>query len=183
MKTLETQVKSEREAASVAGALGQHLKSTGFERWLLEEAFRRLVTGATGILNELSSGQYSFEYDNKLNFEVVDHRNADERRSARTLSGGETFLASLALALTLAEQTADLAAEGSARPESLFLDEGFGTLDNDTLEIVATAIEDLGAKGRIVGLVTHQQSLADKIAVQFRVSKGPITATIERVVA
>ena len=146
-------------------------------------AFRRLVTGATGILNELSSGQYSFEYDNKLNFEVVDHRNADERRSARTLSGGETFLASLALALTLAEQTADLAAEGSARPESLFLDEGFGTLDNDTLEIVATAIEDLGAKGRIVGLVTHQQSLADKIAVQFRVSKGPITATIERVVA
>ena len=183
VKTLETHVKSEREAASVAGALGQHLKSTGFERWLLEEAFRRLVTGATGILNELSSGQYSFEYDNKLNFEVVDHRNADERRSARTLSGGETFLASLALALTLAEQTADLAAEGSARPESLFLDEGFGTLDNDTLEIVATAIEDLGAKGRIVGLVTHQQSLADKIAVQFRVSKGPITATIERVVA
>ena len=80
-------------------------------------------------------------------------------------------------------KTADLAAEGSARPESLFLDEGFGTLDNDTLEIVATAIEDLGAKGRIVGLVTHQQSLADKIAVQFRVSKGPITATIERVVA
>jgi len=183
VRTLESQVKSEREAASVAGALGQHLKSTGFERWLLEEAFRRLVTGATGILKELSSGQYSLEYDNKLNFEVVDHRNADERRSARTLSGGETFLASLALALTLAEQTADLAAEGSARPESLFLDEGFGTLDNDTLEIVATAIEDLGAKGRIVGLVTHQQSLADKIAVQFRVANGPATATTERVMA
>ncbi len=180
-KTLETKVRSERESASVAGTLGQHLKSTGFERWLLEEAFHRLVSGATKILNELSSGQYSFEYDDKLNFEVVDHRNADERRSVRTLSGGETFLASLALALTLADQTADLAAEGSARPESLFLDEGFGTLDNDTLEIVATAMEDLGAKGRIVGLVTHQQSLADKIAVQFRVTKGPITATIERI--
>jgi len=110
-KTLERKLRSEREAASVAGALGQHLKSTGFERWLLEEAFRRLVSGATKILNELSSGQYSFEYDDKLNFEVVDHRNADERRSARTLSGGETFLASLALALTLADQTADLAAE------------------------------------------------------------------------
>ena len=180
-RTLETKIKSEREAASVAGALGQHLKSTGFERWLLEEAFRRLVSGATAILKELSSGQYSFEYDDKLNFEVVDHRNADERRSARTLSGGETFLASLALALTLAEQTAELAAEGSARLESLFLDEGFGTLDNDTLEIVATAIEDLGAKGRIVGLVTHQQILADKIAVQFRVAKGPITSTVERI--
>jgi len=182
-KTLKKKAAAEREAAAVAGALGQHLRSTGFERWLLEEAFRRLVSGATKILNELSSGQYSFEYDVKLNFEVVDHRNADERRSARTLSGGETFLASLALALTLAEQTAELAAEGSARLESLFLDEGFGTLDNDTLEIVASAIEDLGAKGRIVGLVTHQQSLADKIAVQFRVNKGPVTATVEKIVA
>ncbi len=182
-RTLREKVDSDREAAAVAGALGQHLKSTGFERWLLEEAFHQLATGATVILNELSSGQYSFEYDEKLNFEVVDHRNADERRSARTLSGGETFLASLALALTLAEQTAELAADGSARLESLFLDEGFGTLDNDTLEIVASAIEDLGAKGRIVGVVTHQQSLADKIAVQFRVNKGPVTATVEKIVA
>jgi exonuclease SbcC len=180
---LKTSVEAEREAAQVAGALGQHLKATGFERWLLEEAFRRLAEGATAILHDLSSGQYSFEYDDKLNFEVVDHRNADERRSARTLSGGETFLASLALALTLAEQTAELAAEGSAKLESLFLDEGFGTLDDDTLEVVAAAIEELGAKGRIVGLVTHQQSLAEKIPVQFRVSKGPVTATVERVVA
>ena len=182
-RALRETVEADREAAAVAGALGQHLKSTGFERWLLEEAFRRLASGATVILNELSSGQYSFAYDDKLNFEVVDHRNADERRSARTLSGGETFLASLALALTLAEQTAELAADGSARLESLFLDEGFGTLDNDTLEIVASAIEDLGAKGRIVGVVTHQQSLADKIAVQFRVNKGPVTATVEKIVA
>ena len=182
-KELRARIDLEREAAQVAGALGQHLRATGFERWLLEEAFRRLAEGATAILRELSSGQYSFEYDERLNFEVVDHRNADERRSARTLSGGETFLASLALALTLAEQTAELAAEGSARLESLFLDEGFGTLDDDTLEVVAAAIEELGAKGRIVGLVTHQQSLAEKIPVQFRVSKGPVTATVERVVA
>jgi exonuclease SbcC len=182
-RTLKKKVETEREAAAVAGALGLHLKSSGFERWLLEAAFRRLASGATAILNELSSGQYSFEYDDKLNFEVLDHRNADERRSARTLSGGETFLASLALALTLAEQTAELASEGSSRLESLFLDEGFGTLDDETLEIVANAIEDLGAKGRVVGLVTHQQSLADKIAVQFRVNKGPVTATVEKIIA
>jgi exonuclease SbcC len=180
---LRVKLETDREAASVAGALGQHLKSTGFERWLLEETFRRLVEGATDILRELSRGQYSFEYDEKLNFEIVDHRNADERRSARTLSGGETFLASLALALTLAEQTAELAARGSAKLESLFLDEGFGTLDDDTLEVVAAAIEELGARGRIVGLVTHQQSLAEKIPVQYRVSKGPITATVEKVLS
>ena len=180
-RTLREKLEGEREAASLAGALGQHLKATGFERWLLEETFRRLVEGATDILRELSSGQYSFEYDEKLNFEIVDHRNADERRSARTLSGGETFLASLALALTLAEQTSELAARGSAKLESLFLDEGFGTLDDDTLEVVAAAIEELGARGRVVGLVTHQQSLADKIPVQYRVSKGPVTATVEKI--
>ena len=179
---LREAVKLETEEAAVAGALGRHLKSTGFERWLLEEAFRRLVTGATAILNELSSGQYSFEYDDRLNFEVIDHRNADERRSARTLSGGETFLASLALALTLAEQTVELAADGSARLESLFLDEGFGTLDDETLDVVASAITELGARGRVVGVVTHQQNLAATIPVQYRVSKSPVTSTVTKVV-
>ncbi len=179
---LRESVKRETEDAHVAGALGQHLRSTGFERWLLEEAFRRLVTGATAILKELSSGQYSFEYDDRLNFEVLDHRNADERRSARTLSGGETFLASLALALTLAEQTVELAAEGSARLESLFLDEGFGTLDDETLDVVASAIAELGARGRVVGVVTHQQNLAATIPVQYRVIKNPVTSTVTKVV-
>jgi exonuclease SbcC len=179
---LREAVKKETEDARVAGALGQHLRSTGFERWLLEEAFGRLVAGATAILNELSSGQYSFEYDDRLNFEVVDHRNADERRSARTLSGGETFLASLALALTLAEQTVELAARGSARLESLFLDEGFGTLDDETIDVVASAIAELGARGRVVGVVTHQQNLAATIPVQYRVSKNPVTSTVTKVV-
>jgi exonuclease SbcC len=113
---------------------------------------------------------------------VVDHRNADERRSARTLSGGETFLASLALALTLAEQTVELAAQGSARLESLFLDEGFGTLDDETLDVVASAIAELGARGRVVGVVTHQQNLAATIPVQYRVNKNPVTSTVTKVV-
>jgi exonuclease SbcC len=179
---LREAVKKETEEAKVAGALGQHLKSSGFERWLLEEAFDRLASGATAILHELSSGQYSFEYDERLNFEVIDHRSADEKRSARTLSGGETFLASLALALTLADETADLAAEGSARIESLFLDEGFGTLDDETLEVVASALEELQSRGRMVGVVTHQPSLAARISVQYRVSKNPVTSTVTKVV-
>jgi exonuclease SbcC len=180
--TLRDDVQKERENARVAGTLGQHLRSSGFERWLLEEAIRQLVSGATTILNELSTGQYSFEHDDRMNFEVVDHANADERRSARTLSGGETFLASLALALTLAEQTAELATRGSAKIESLFLDEGFGTLDDDTLEVVATAIAELGARGRVVGVVTHQPNLAATIPVQYRVSKNPVTSTVTKVV-
>ena len=78
---------------------------------------------------------------------MVDHANADAVRGAKTLSGGETFLASLALALSLADQVVDLAADGSARLESIFCDEGFGSLDLDTLDVVATALEELGRVG------------------------------------
>ncbi|MGH9390540.1 MAG: SbcC/MukB-like Walker B domain-containing protein, partial [Vicinamibacteria bacterium] len=84
--------------------------------------------------------------------------------------------------LTLAEQTVELAAEGSDRLESLFLDEGFGTLDDETLDVVASAIAELGARGRVVGVVTHQQNLAATISVQYRVSKNPVTSTVTKTV-
>jgi DNA repair protein SbcC/Rad50 len=112
---------------------------------------------------------------------VLDHRNADEPRTVRSLSGGERFLASLALALALAEHVAELAAEGAARLESLFLDEGFGTLDADTLDVVAAAIEELGSRGRMVGVVTHVRDLAERIPVRFDVRRGPEGSTVRRV--
>ena len=114
-------------------------------------------------------------------FAVVDHANADTIRLARTLSGGETFLVSLALALALADQIAELAAGGAVRLESIFLDEGFGSLDADTLETVAAAIEELGAQGRVVGVVTHVRELAERLPVRFEVRKGPGGSTVERV--
>lgn len=169
------------EAADVAGALARHLSATGFEKWVLDEALHLLVAGATQILLQLSGGQYSLTLDERTsNFMVVDHRNADERRSARTLSGGETFLASLALALALADQLALLAAKGGARLESIFLDEGFGTLDPDTLDTVAGAIEELGASGRMVGLVSHVADLAERVPVRFEVVRSGLTATVRR---
>ena len=114
---------------------------------------------------------------------VVDHRNADERRSARTLSGGETFQASLALALALAEQIRGLAAEGAPRLDALFLDEGFGTLDPETLDTVASTIEDLGQSGRMVGVISHVRELAGRVPVRFEIRKGPRTSTVEKVYA
>jgi exonuclease SbcC len=171
-----------KQEAAVAGSLAKHLGANAFERWLLEEAFGRLVADGSRSLRELSSGAYSFAADERLNFDIVDHRNADEVRSARTLSGGETFLASLALALALADQVAELAVEGAARLESMFLDEGFGTLDPDTLDTVASSIEELGARGRVVGLVTHVPELAERIPTQYRVSRGSDGARVERVV-
>ena len=166
----------------LAHGMAVHLNATHFEKWLLDEAMVALADGATELLMALSGDQYALRVDAKSgNFVVVDHRNADEVRSARTLSGGETFLASLALALALAERIATLAARGAARLESIFLDEGFGSLDPDTLDVVASAIEELGATGRVVGVVSHVTELAERLPVRYELTRAGNASTIERV--
>jgi DNA repair protein SbcC/Rad50 len=161
--------------------LATELGPRRFEAWLLEEALASLVAGASDRLEQLSSGRYAMAIDDKKQFEVIDHANADERRLARTLSGGETFLASLALALALAERVTELAGSGRASLDAIFLDEGFGTLDPDTLDVVASAIEELGASGRMVGVVSHVRELADRVPVRFEVRRGIDSSTVERV--
>jgi exonuclease SbcC len=182
---LRERSKSDRIEHDLAHALALHLsaKPGYFENWIVNEALRRLVVGASSILKELSDEQYALTIDDSGNFQVTDRHNANETRSARTLSGGETFLASLSLALALADQLAELASEGSARLEAIFLDEGFGTLDPETLDTVAATVENLAAEGRMVGVVTHVRDLADRVPLQFRVKKDVRTSTIERVMA
>ncbi len=164
----------------VAKALANHLRANNFERWLLAEALDSLVDGASQILRELSAGQYDLCHD-KGEFSVVDHHDAGLRRAVRTLSGGETFQTSLALALALSEQLAGLST-GPASLESILLDEGFGTLDAATLDTVAATLENLAARGdRMVGVVTHVGGLAERIPVRFEVRKDARTAYVERV--
>ena len=170
------------ERHQVADLLATHLAANRFEKWLLDEALQQLVATASTLLLDLSSGGYALTVDGRSGgFGVIDNTHAAQVRSARTLSGGETFLASLALALALADQVAGLASAGSARLESLFLDEGFGTLDPDTLDVVATALDELGARGRMVGVVTHVRELAERLPVRFEVRKVGGSATVERV--
>jgi DNA repair protein SbcC/Rad50 len=170
------------ESRDVARSVADHLKADRFERWLLDEALQQLVVGATSRLHELTAGAYTLVLDDKTRaFAVVDHVNAGQVRGARTLSGGETFLTSLALALALADQIAAMAAGSAARLETVLLDEGFGTLDPDALDVVATALEELGASGRMVGVVTHVQELAERLPVRFQVAKVGGAATIARV--
>lgn len=179
---VERKLQEAHERAVVAKDLSGHLNARNFGAWLQNQILGWLVQGATDRLRELSSGQYSLDLSSKNEFLVIDHRNADEPRLAKTLSGGETFLASLALALSLAEQVANLAAHGSAKLEALFLDEGFGTLDSETLDVVAATIEQLGTE-RMVGIVTHVSELADRIPVQYRVRKVGNSSSVERVEA
>ena len=179
LEKLRERISALTEQAQVANHLGRLLRTDGFESWLMEAALDQLADRATRRLFELSEGQYSLAVNNR-DFVVRDHTNADELRSARTLSGGETFLASLSLALAVADATAEIASEDAPRMESVFLDEGFGTLDPHTLDTVATAVEELGATGRFVGVVTHIRELADRMPVRLEVTKTGGAATVER---
>ncbi len=167
------------EQQQVAHLLGNLLQARQFPQWLVSEALDDLVTAASRNLAALSSGQFDLTHDKGELF-VIDHADADSRRSVRTLSGGETFQASLALALALSSQISALAAAGTARLDSIFLDEGFGTLDPETLDVVASTLEALAEGDRMVGVVTHVGALAERVPVRFRVAKNARTSTITR---
>ncbi|WP_409523077.1 exonuclease subunit SbcC [Nitrincola sp. MINF-07-Sa-05] len=103
----------------------------------------------------------------ELDLEVVDTWQADAARDTRTLSGGESFLVSLALALALS----DLVSHKTSI-DSLFLDEGFGTLDAETLEVALDALDNLNASGKTIGIISHVEALKERIPVQIQVSKS-----------
>ena len=174
---------AERTATSgqqeVAALLVKLLRNDAFRRWLLDEVFAALVAGANLRLADLTKGQYSLD-TSKGDFEVIDNLSAGNRRSVRTLSGGETFLVSLGLALALADQVAETSV-GSVRLESIFLDEGFGTLDAETLDVVGSVISELGASGKTVGIVTHVAELAEQMPVRYEIGKGAAGATVAEV--
>ena len=152
--------------------LAKELRADRIVAFLQVEALQVLAAAGSKHLATLSSSRYRLEFEGD-EFFVVDTWNGEERRSARTLSGGETFLASLALALALSEQVGSLSVTEKARLDSLFLDEGFGTLDPETLEVVVEAIEQLGGDGRMVGVITHVLELAIRLPARIEVEKSP----------
>jgi exonuclease SbcC len=103
----------------------------------------------------------------ELELEVLDTWQADAARDTKTLSGGESFLVSLALALALS----DLVSHKTSI-DSLFLDEGFGTLDGETLEIALDALDNLNASGKMIGVISHVEALKERIPVQLKVHKS-----------
>lgn len=159
-------------------AVGEELKSNRFVEYLQHDALRGLCLAGNEHLLRLSGGRYRLHYEDG-SFSVLDAWNADEMRSARTLSGGETFLASLSLALSLADEIARVRIGEGARLESLFLDEGFGTLDPETLVEVEEALDRLARTGRTIGIITHLKELAERLPVRIQVTKHPSGSTVE----
>jgi exonuclease SbcC len=101
-----------------------------------------------------------------LELEVMDTWQADAVRDTRTLSGGESFLVSLALALALSDLVSH-----KTRIDSLFLDEGFGTLDSETLDTALDALDALNASGKVIGVISHVEAMKERIPVQIKVKK------------
>lgn len=104
--------------------------------------------------------------DAELELVVLDTWQADSLRDTKTLSGGESFLVSLALALALSDLVSS-----KTRIDSLFLDEGFGTLDADTLDSALSALDNLNASGKMIGIISHVEALKERIALQIKVEK------------
>lgn len=101
-----------------------------------------------------------------LDLEIIDTWQADAARDTKTLSGGESFLVSLALALALSDLVSH-----KTKIDSLFLDEGFGTLDRETLDIALDALDNLNANGKTIGVISHVEALKERIPVQIEVNK------------
>ncbi len=158
--------------------LGNSLQGNEFIDFIQKEAYSRLAVDGSIHLKTLSADRYSLGVD-KDEFQVVDHWNADEPRAINTLSGGESFLASMALALALAEGLSGLSSgQTKFALESLFLDEGFGSLDPETLELVVAGIEGLSTSERLIGIVSHVGQIADRMPVRINVVKSIRGSTI-----
>lgn len=147
------------------------------ETWVQTAFFDRIVARANTRFMVMSGGQYELvrraQADNNrsqtgLELDVIDHYNGS-RRSVRSLSGGESFQASLCLALGLADEIQSAA--GGIRLESMFVDEGFGSLDEEALRQALRALENLTEGDRLVGIISHVTELKDRIDRQIRVTK------------
>jgi len=166
-RDLHAQAAAARREASLHGQVARDLRADGFPRFLLGRFGERLAAGASVRLQELSHGAYRFAGTGKDPLQVVDVRRGERTRSPSTLSGGERFLASLALALGLA----DIAAESGGRLDCLFLDEGFSTLDADSLEQALAGVERLAGEGRLIAVITHLPGVAERLGASLRVAK------------
>ena len=176
LRTADTE---SRLAADLHKLLGSE-----FTDFLSQEAVEALMRDATLHLQRLTHGRYSFNIAYKrraIELLIVDHEDNKRERPTHSLSGGETFLASLAIALALSQGFRELATGKAARTstECLILDEGFGTLDREGVQLVTETLQELrGEEGRMVGIITHVEEVAAAMPMRIEVRKGNRSSVI-----
>jgi DNA repair protein SbcC/Rad50 len=176
-----------RLAALAKGTEGH--RRVSLTTYVLRHWFSQVVAAANVRLSAMSSGRYELKRTDEagtrreragLTLAVID-RHTGTQRSPASLSGGETFYTSLALALGLADVVK--AEAGGVDLDTLFIDEGFGSLDTDTLDEVMAVIDDLRDRGRVVGIVSHVADLKDRVPERLEVRRLPDGSSALKVVA
>ncbi|MEV8218471.1 SMC family ATPase [Microbacterium sp. NPDC077391] len=165
-------------ADALAGRSGNTHKMN-LETFVLAAELEEIVSAANLRLHDMSDGRYQLRHSDALAARgaasglgiVVFDAFTGQTRPAKSLSGGETFLSSLALALGLAEVVT--ARAGGIRLDTLFIDEGFGSLDADTLETAMRTLDELRQGGRTVGVISHVEAMQEQIPAQLRVRTVP----------
>ncbi|MBX3140096.1 MAG: AAA family ATPase [Trueperaceae bacterium] len=171
-RALTSQLAEAEARAELHKQLATDLRSDRFQEYLMTHVQQRLARRASATLRNVTDGRFDLHLLDG-DYLVADQWTGGELRSARTLSGGESFVASLALALALSDTLAGNAALGA-----LFLDEGFGTLDAGTLEAVTAVLESLTDEGRMVGVITHVSELSERLPARLVVTKGQSGSTV-----
>ena len=146
--------------------LQETIPTNSLRDFALEIMFKQMGSLANEQLRYLTSDRYQLKVETIGDLSVIDRWNANEERPVETLSGGESFLTSLALALALADLS-----RGRAQLNSLFLDEGFGTLDTETLDTAIAALEGIRMQGRSIFVISHVQELMRRLPVKINVKK------------
>ena len=168
-------------ADAIAGR-GANTRKMTLETFVLAAELEEIVQAANRRLHDMSAGRYQLRHSDALAARgaasglgiVVHDAFTGQSRPAQSLSGGETFLGSLALALGLAEVVTSRA--GGIRLDTLFIDEGFGSLDGDTLEVAMRTLDELRQGGRTVGVISHVEAMQEQIPAQLTVratAEGP----------
>jgi exonuclease SbcC len=137
------------------------LRGNSFIDFVAEERLRYIAREASEILGVLTKYKYALELDPDIGFIIRDNANGGVHRMVTSLSGGETFITSLSLALALSKQ---IQLKGQSPLEFFFLDEGFGTLDRNLLDIVIDSLQRLSTTDRVIGLISHVPELKNRIA-------------------
>ena len=141
------------------------LKGRKFLDFLSAGKLQSITRIASETLQRITNGRYRINVDEKSDFSIMDNFNSAVRKP-QSLSGGETFMVSLCLALALANQ---IQLKGKSKLEFFFLDEGFGTLDSELLEIVFSVLENLKSEGMTVGIITHVEEIKNRVARKLMV--------------
>ena len=181
---LQKNFETKKELLSVQNQLQQRkanldtlfslFKGAGFVQYVSSIYLKQLCDNANIRFHRMTRNQLSLQVNDKNDFEIIDYLNEGKTRSVKTLSGGQSFQVSLSLALALAES---VQAQAKSDKNFFFIDEGFGTQDPESVNLVFETLSNLQKENRIVGIISHVEELKEKIPISLNVTKDEETGS------